>query len=431
MTLSKRVWPSRRQATVCRSTWAARFISGSIRGLPTQWFGRWVGTVWILSCETSRSPDAWVTVPAAAPKLSVAAAPLGILIGDKTVEIDLTGDPVAELKEKVYRRRIAATTLMDLTINDMLPGIFVTYLNHTREFTLPLAIGDCYREMGEFETALRWYQKARDYEYLNQPIESPVVWLNMAKCLLAWGNFLYKRQDKEGDKLRYGQIIPNPEAASPLYVEPVFLDMKKAVEAILAAGDDLDVDVHNPAIAQVVLLARLNLQNIAAGIDFPLLSLAREEAPVFTFEYLQNVARYFAEHAIQAERAYISFKTSAEQEQFQRSMLQNAVDLEEMNEVLEDKKLEIARQQRAAVNANWQYADLQAKNAKTLYDEYKTVSLAQNARWIQRLPMSALQTLFMTSPVTVGTASRTASIGPTRFCTRLLRREGTSPAVSS
>lgn len=327
--------------------------------------------------------DHWVTVPAAAPLQTVAASRLGVLTGDGTVDIDLTAQPVDELIAKVYQPRITATTLAELNTGEFLPGNFVAYLSHSREFTLPLAIGDCYKEMGEFETALGWYEQARDYQFLNGPIEAPVVWLKMAKTILAWGNFLYQHQDKDGATSQYEQVVrlsaPNLDPASPLYLTPVFDGMTAAVTALLAAGEPLDADVHNPAVAEVVLLARLNLQNIAAGIDFPLLSLAREEVPVFTFEYLQNVARYFADHAIQAERTYITFKTNAEQEEFQRSTLQNAVDLEAANEQLENKKVDIANQQKAAVDANRAYADLQAANAKDLRDEYANISLQQNA----------------------------------------------------
>ena len=137
--------------------------------------------------------------------------------------------------------------------------------------------------------------------------------------------------------------------------------------------------MHNPSIAAVVLLAKLNIQNIEDGIDFPLLSLAREQIPVFRFDYLQNTARYFAEHAIQAERTYINFKTSAEQEEFQRSMLENAVDLEAANEQLEIKKVEIAQEQKEAIEANQAYANTQLENARDLKTEYADVSLEEMA----------------------------------------------------
>jgi hypothetical protein len=154
----------------------------------------------------------------------------------------------------------------------------------------------------------------------------------MANAYLQWGHALYKSHEKAEAQVRYEEIVrlsaPVLDPVSPLYLIPVFDEVKAEVEALLAAPPPVDVNVHNPALAIVVFLAQLNLQNLAAGIDQPLLSLAREDTPVFTFEFLQNVARYFAEHAIQAERTYIQFKTSAEQEAFTRLMLENAVDLE-------------------------------------------------------------------------------------------------------
>jgi len=333
----------------------------------------------IHSLETDQN---YATVPAAGGALA-GAQRFGVLVNDQVIDVNLQGDSVAELKQKIYEPRITANSLKALRTYEDLHYNFVAHLTYIHGFTIPMSLGDCYLEMGEFDQALKWYQAARDYAFLNRPIEAPVVWLKMANTFLRSGNFLFKKQDKPGAKAQYEKIVrlnaPNLDPASPLYLSPVFDGVKAQVEAMLAAPQPLDVNVHNPAIASVVLLARLNLQNIAAGIDFPLLSLAREQVPVFTFEYLQNVARYFAEHAIQAERTYINFKTSAEQEEFTRSMLENAVDLEAANEILEQKKVQIARDQKAAMDANLDYANKQLSNANDLKTEYSSVSLQEIA----------------------------------------------------
>jgi tetratricopeptide (TPR) repeat protein len=335
-----------------------------------------------LLSRSKASPSGWTTI-SSGPASTTTATRLGVFRGDRVVDVDLQGDAIGNLRRMIYEPRIAANSLAALFTYEQFPFNFVSYLGHVYSFTLPIAIGDCYFEMGEFSQALTWYQRARDYQYLNLLIEAPLVWEKMAKTNLGWANFLFRSGDVATARARYETIVRiNPLAvdpASPLYNVPAFNGMRAQVEAILAAPRPLNPDAFNPAISSLVLLAQMNIENIAAGIGFPLLSLQREQVPVFTFEYLQNVARYFAEHAIQAERAYINFKNSAEQEEFTRSMLENTVDLERANEALEAQKVQIAQQQLNTMNQNLAYANLQAANTQASRNQYANVSLQQNA----------------------------------------------------
>ena len=325
--------------------------------------------------------DAWQTVSPTAAASS--AEEFGVLAGDQVIRVNLEGDAGTNLKTQIYEPRINATSLRSLATFESIETNFLAYLPHTYGFTLALSQGDCYLELGEFDQAVIWYEKARDYEFLNQPIEAPVVWLKLADAFLRWGDFLFEAGQKEEAKTRYEQIVrltsPELDPASPLYATPVFDGLTAQVSALLAAPQPLDPDVLNPAIAAIVLRAKLDLQNLENGIDFPLLGLAPEQIPVFRFDFLQNIARYFAEHAIGAERTYIQFKTSAEQEEFNRAMLQNAADLERANEVLEAKNVEIAQEQKEAIQANQDYANKQLQNSKDLKAEYSQVSLQEIA----------------------------------------------------
>lgn len=307
----------------------------------------------------------------------------GVFKGDQMVSVDLQGNAAENLAASIYQPRINATTLSALATFEIIETNFIAYIPHTYGFTVPLSLGDCHLELGDYEEAISWYEKSRDYQYLNQTIEAPMVWLKLANAYIRWGHFLFEAGEKAEARTRYEQIVrltdPILDPASALYKSPVFDGLRTQVQAMLAAPQPLDPEVHNPSIAALVLLAKVNIQNIEDGIDFPLLSMAREQIPVFRFDYLQNTARYFAEHAIQAERTYINFKTSAEQEEFQRSMLQDAVDLETANEQLEIKKVEIAQEQKEAIEANQAYADTQLENAKDLKDEYEDVSLEEMA----------------------------------------------------
>lgn len=327
----------------------------------------------------TRSEHAWIT---AKPSVTARAARRwGVLVDDDVLlDIDLDDDPVTDLREQVYARRVDATALGQLRVLHDPDVSFGARLGHLYGFTLPMSIADCHLQLDEFPAALEWYDKARRYAFLNRTIETPVLWLKIANAVLALGHDRYAAGDILGAQAEYRKIVqlehPEVDPASPLYTPP-FGSMRTAVEAILTAPEPIDPDTHDPAVATVVLLARMNLANIAAGIDLPLLSLQREQTPVFTFEYLQSVARYFAEHAISAERTYINFQSTAEQEQFTRSMLENAIALEQSNELLEKKKVQVAAEQRDAMRANLRHAQTQLTNAHRLRDDFANVSLAE------------------------------------------------------
>jgi hypothetical protein len=71
-------------------------------------------------------------------------------------------------------------------------------------------------------------------------------------------------------------------------------------------------------IAEHLLVALAYLQQIADGLDFYGLALS----PIHTFEYLQDVARGFAQEAIQAEREYINFRSRQQVEEATRRELE-------------------------------------------------------------------------------------------------------------
>ncbi|MEV0384752.1 hypothetical protein [Nonomuraea sp. NPDC050643] len=325
--------------------------------------------------------EAWVTVRSLRSAGEVRR--WGVLAGGKVVDLDLRADPVTELTNRIYQERVGARTLEALRTHDDLEGNFVAYLGHLYGFVLPMSIGDCHVRLKDFTEALTWYGTAQSYRFLNLAVEAPVLWQKTAETVMSLAHDRYAAGDIDAARAQYRKIIrleaPQVDPASPLYAPTVFAGMRTQVEAIVAAPEPLDPEVHNPAVAALVLLARVNLQNIAAGIDLPLLSMQREQVPVFSFQYLQNVARYFAEHAIQAERTYIGFQTSAEQEEFTRSMLENAIALEQANELLEQKKVRVATEQRKAIQANLDYATLQLANAQSTRTDYANVSLQEIA----------------------------------------------------
>ena len=91
-----------------------------------------------------------------------------------------------------------------------------------------------------------------------------------------------------------------------------FAPMKaRAAAAVQTALVEQQPHAENPRVILALARARMQLRKIAAELNF--LGMGTH-IPPFAFEHLQNLARYFAQHAAQVEQAYIQFKSSAENE---------------------------------------------------------------------------------------------------------------------
>jgi tetratricopeptide (TPR) repeat protein len=168
----------------------------------------------LLGPPTDREP--WLSV---SPGLATTAGAehLGVFAGDRTVRVKLQGDAAANLAAQIYEPRIHAPSLQELSTFETIETNFLAYLPHTYGFTLPLSLGDCYVELGELDQAIPWYEKARDYRFLNKAIEAPVVWLKLANAFLRWGDLLFESGQKEEAKARYEQIV---RLAAPAMAAP-------------------------------------------------------------------------------------------------------------------------------------------------------------------------------------------------------------------
>lgn len=304
-----------------------------------------------------------------------------ITTGAKKTVVNLTQQNAASIiKSSVYEARVNLKQLDGLYIAAGHIDDFYISLPHLYYFTLPMSIADCYFEMNDFRPAAKFYRIASQYTYINKTVEVPLVWQKMAANYVEWANTLYRAKKTAAAKKHYEKVVTlkNKEPVIPvnseLYKAPIFAGIKAQVQAILDTPNPMDTAKHNPALVEPVLLSIYNLTNIANGIDFPLLSLEREQIPVFRFQYLQNVARYFAQQAVQAERTYINFKTKAEDEEFQRNMLEDVKELAVQNEILEDKMVDVAQAQVDAMQANYSYASTQRSNAQATRNDYSSVS---------------------------------------------------------
>lgn len=128
----------------------------------------------------------------------------------------------------------------------------------------------------------------------------------------------------------------------------------------------------NPLLAAVVLQVRARLLQLKGGLDF--LGVATNLVPIWSFQYLQNVARYFTQQAIQAERDFVNFQDRGENEALTRQQLEQSVSLAKAEQELAKKQREAAESEAAAYTTGVELAKLRADNAQANHDAYSSMS---------------------------------------------------------
>jgi Tc toxin complex TcA C-terminal TcB-binding domain len=308
-------------------------------------------------------------------------------VGDR-VEVAL-GQAASTSLEAFYESRVQLEDLSILTGHGFTYTQLVAYLPHLYFFVIPMAIGDCYLAMGDFQRAEDSYLSVLAYPYLNAKAEVPVLWMRLADVQLQWGRHLYTSARTNiakyaAAKARYERIIRTNrtvDQASPLFAHAALAPMRARVAAIAAAAAPVSLD-ENPAIIQRVLAALGYLDQIAAGLNY--FGLPNDYVPPFTFEHLYNLALHFGNQAQQAEQRYIQFKSQAENEELRREQMAQQAELAQATVQLEQLGLAEAEAGIASANASVSYAEVQRANAVASEADFA------GARW-ELLELSTLE----------------------------------------
>jgi hypothetical protein len=269
------------------------------------------------------------------------------------------------------------------------PTQMVAYIPHMYFFILPMSIGDCHAGLGNYEEAQKSYASVLPYPFINLNYEIIKVWTRLAETYLDRGDNAY-RNAKDNvaayatAKAFYENIVRTNKtinAASPLYAHAKFSGIRTRVTTALDAADPSTIN-DNPAILTIVFDALAKLKQIEAGLNF--FGFSADYAPPFSFEYLQNTARYFAQHASQTEQRYIQYKSTAENEELRRDQINQQAEVARETVVLETAGVVEAVRGFEVANASLAYANLQvtnAQDAKTVFD---------NVRW-ELLELSGIE----------------------------------------
>ncbi len=241
---------------------------------------------------------------------------LGVPVADKIAEFTFsdTQRPRAdEVIAQIYEPRIVAERYVDLEL--VWTGIPSTtfYLTQLYSYALLLKTGDMYHHTGQYQQAERHYLQAAGYRHLNQNIEAAILWTRIARNAVQWGHAHYKNENLQGAQVQYEKLIRtngNEPQQSLLYNTASLGNPANEARQLIDGLLQRPLPAVNWEIAINVLTAFRYLQQIADGLDFYGLALT----PIHTFEYLQSVARGFADEAIQSEREFVTFKMREEAE---------------------------------------------------------------------------------------------------------------------
>jgi receptor-binding and translocation channel-forming TcA subunit of Tc toxin len=299
---------------------------------------------------------------------------VGLYLNDAVISLPVERDAyLSALEADVYSKRITASNLNSIWFYEQVDTNFVAYIPQLFFFVLPIAIGDTYAAMGMYQQALDEYAKALAYPFLNSGIEAPYIWLKMAKAALDWGDRLFRQGSPEDARAQYEKLIGTDlsvPAGSPLYQGALASIRDAATETAKEIQGQAHAEV-NPKVAELVTRAYLQLQRIANGLNF--YGLGPDDYPVFRFKYLQAVANYMADNAVQTERTFISFRSTAENQTLERIQLENAVDVNKAALAVEQKRLEDAQLEVEAAAETRHLAELRRAHAQDSLDDWNTL----------------------------------------------------------
>ena len=280
--------------------------------------------------------------------------------------------------ETILRPRVDAAALEDLLAWPEHPAGQSVFLTHVYAFAVPVGLGDCHRQLGEYERAEEYYLKAADYEYLNRELEATNLWGKLAKNVRQWGDSVYREDDLEGAMEIYRKLLTNQGSVpqSPLYQKDAFQKPSGEATTVIENLEDPGSVEVNPSIMTPILLTWARWQNLNAGLDF----WGSTFIPTHTFEYLRQVARTLAKQGVQAERSYIDFKSRAEREEARRRELEQTAEMAEKKAEVSRERYEASKDETEVYRESRDLAETRRQNAQEEKDKYRSAG-----RWQYRM----------------------------------------------
>jgi hypothetical protein len=291
----------------------------------------------------------------------------------QTVNLNWTNQQVLATSAVADLLKVRATSAVftDVGFRPAHPSETAVLLPHLYQLVLPIKMGDCLRQLNQFAQAHQEYLRASQYQAINKPLEAPDLWRRMAENVADWGDSLYRDEQTQAALPVYELLMKNDflASSSEFYTSPNLAPTGQTAAAWLKAlKDGTPLPDLNPAIAQVMYTLRTRWIYIAAGLDF--FGALADAIPPFTFRYLQEAARYFANRAIQAEQRYIEFYTRFESGEMTRRELQNSYEQSLQGVEIARQNQEAAQATVAAANSAVNLANVRHQGAQDLLNDF-------------------------------------------------------------
>ena len=125
----------------------------------------------------------------------------------------------------------------------------------------------------------------------------------------------------------------------------------------------------NPLIYAIITEAEARLLQLEYGFNY--LGYRDDYIPPWRFPFLLERARYFADHAKNAQREYLNFLSNAEREEFQELTVAQAVELEKSNIRIETTRVEQLRLEVEVAKLSQELAAFTENNAQRRLERYQ------------------------------------------------------------
>jgi len=162
-------------------------------------------------------------------------------------------------------------------------------------------------------------------------------------------------------------LVPTLVSASPTL--PGLDRRAKAHEPMLKLAGQTVMPETNPRVYAALLTATAHLEQLKAGFNY--LGYLDTYVPPWRFQFLLERARYFAEHAKNAQRDYLNFLSNAEREEFQELSASQNVEMEKSNVRIETARVDQVQLEMGAAFQSATLASIAADNAENRLENYK------------------------------------------------------------
>jgi hypothetical protein len=257
---------------------------------------------------------------------------------------------------------------------------FTGPLDAGREQTLAQAVGGGATSYGTLSEFAMSANRPDQYfpDYLND-IEKKAVRLRVAGVLLSWGDTHYRRRENADAQACYAQVLRlfhqewNAVRDLPLVDETSYA----------SAAANLGV---NPRAGELAFSAHRELAKLTSGLNY--LGYPDDYVPIWTYPFLLNSARYFADRAKQSGRDALQFLAAAEQEQGNRRLLMQSIAISEAQLAVESRRVDEAAAMVELANTGVAAAEQRRVNNESRREELENWAPIQQTLGITGAAMS-------------------------------------------